>query len=200
MIGAQDFPRADLVSGNGSWPDLDLRPARDPDPLIPPGIYDARGVKGEVHHSLGGRLKFFLTLELIGGPHDGLQLRLISTLPRKGRGVSPSSKFYRSWVIANGGRRPTRRDRMSSAIFRDRLFSVRVETVTRDHLGRALLPEHRYSVVTELLPLPTPAPTPIPSPPPSPPPTPPNPREMGRGSKGLGCSDGNSSTSGGGLR
>ncbi len=128
---AQNFPRANLVSGNGSWPDLDLRPARDPDPLIPPGLYDGRGIKGEVHHSLGGRLKFFLTLELIGGPHDGVKLQFISTLPRKGRGIAPSSKYYRAWTVANGGRRPTRRDRMSPGIFRDR----QVDHVIPRHRG-----------------------------------------------------------------
>jgi hypothetical protein len=171
------------------WPILDLRPARDPEPLIEPGEYDAAAVGARVHPSIGGRYKFFLTLEIIGGEADGVRVEFICALPNKGgRGVSPSSKYYRAWVTANGGR-PRRKDRMSPSVFKNRLFQIRVRTVVTDHQGRPLAAAHQYSVVDELLgpgPLPTPVPSPVPAPvppptpSPAPPPSPPNPKKSAR--------------------
>jgi len=181
-------PDGESASGVG-WPILDLRPARDPAPLIPPGEYDAGAIGARVHPSIGGRLKFFLTLEIIGGEADGVRVEFICALPSKGRGVPSSSKFYRAWVTANGGRSPGRKDRMNPSVFKNRLFQIRVRTVMKDHQGRPLAAAHQYSVVDELLgpgPLPTlvlcpvPAPVPPPAPSPAPPPSPPNPKKSAR--------------------
>ena len=71
--------------------------------------------------------------------------------------VRAGSKFYRQWVLANGGDKPFRRDRMPLSIFRNRLFRARLHTVTtvRDPETRQTkdLPKAlHYSIVSEFLP------------------------------------------------
>jgi hypothetical protein len=66
------------------------------------------------------------------------------------RAAPVGSKVYRLWVLANRGRKPSRRDRMPLAIFRDRLFRARTRVVTTDHRGAQLPPALHHSVVDEL--------------------------------------------------
>jgi len=142
-----------------AWPSLDLRVSRAPDPLIPSGDYDAYSKRFEmVSMRLGGenveRLVIFF--EVRGGPCDGTLLRFIVPLPprRRGafmKGVAPSSKLLRSWVVANNGQHPSRADRLALDVFRHKLFRVRVRTVDRDRKQERLPECNRYSVIDALL-------------------------------------------------
>jgi hypothetical protein len=67
------------------------------------------------------------------------------------KGVAPSSKLLRSWVVANNGQHPSRADRLALDVFRHKLFRVRVRTVDRDRNQECLPQSNRYSVIDALL-------------------------------------------------
>ena len=158
MIDSHDDSLPEAVSApDAAWPALpDLRPARDPDPLLPPGDYDAICNAADVRPTFQGRWSLFLTFQIYGSPYDGARVHFIAPLPPRQRGrfarAHPhSSKFYRAWIIASGGQRPSRRDRMSLEPFKHKMFRIRVRTVVKDHQQRPLLLSLQYSVVDELL-------------------------------------------------
>jgi hypothetical protein len=78
-------------------------------------------------------------------PYDGLRLPLICPMVSKGR-CSPHGKYAKLWSSVTG-RRPSRADRLTTAVFRGRLFRVRVRTVVADHNQRSLARINQYSVV-----------------------------------------------------
>jgi hypothetical protein len=144
-------------TGGPRWPDFpDLRPSRDPDPLLPPGEYDAICNAFDFRPTFQGRQSLFLRFEIFGGPYDKANVYFIAAMPprkqgRFVRGIALSSKFYRAWTVASGGRRPARRDRMSLEPFQNKMFRIRLRTVVMDHQRRPLAPVHQYSVVDEVL-------------------------------------------------
>lgn len=110
----------------------------------------------EIRPTFNGRLTLFIKFEIHGGPYDGAELFFAIPLPprdRHGRSkaVAPSSKLYRAWVVASGGQKPTRRDRLTLEAFKHRLFRVVVRTVTHDSEQRELPKDQRYSVIDRLL-------------------------------------------------
>jgi hypothetical protein len=69
----------------------------------------------------------------------------------KPRATSRRSKYWQAWVAANGKAAPTRKDRMSPAIFERRHAVVRVEDVKKNFRSFALGAEETYSVVREVI-------------------------------------------------
>ena len=134
----------------GSWPDLDLRPSREL-VRVPDGTYDAKAIRADAKLSVAGQRRIFIWFEIIGGSSDGVRLFMACPIPPNRR-PSPSSKFYSAWTIANGGAPPRRTDQMSLRVFENRLFRVRVTTVTKNYQQRPLPPALRYSVIAEILP------------------------------------------------
>jgi hypothetical protein len=122
-------------------------------------VLDDRGYPR--HWSVDGeqipvRLSMFIRLRVRHGlaqAADGAKRRT------KGRRSSPGvteflpvgrgTKFYRMWVIANGGRKPTRRDRMSTSVFQNRLLRARVTLVTKDHEQQKIADP--YPILSEFL-------------------------------------------------
>jgi hypothetical protein len=167
--------RQDLVApptpnpnGNGTGPVDQLDPglrAPAPTPLVDEGEYDAYAQSAAiVNMKFGSALtsvRLVVTFEIRGGRYDGMVLRFFAPLPpRRGgrfvRAPAPSSKFYRSWIIANLGHRPTRGDRLSLEVFRLKLFRIRVRTVCAQAPGQGgrerPLPRCLwYSVVDEIV-------------------------------------------------
>lgn len=100
--------------------------------------------------SLWGREKIFLWFKMISpGEWLGAQFFMACTVPPKCR-WTPSCKFWRVWVLAHGAR-PKRSDRMSTAVFKNKVFRGRLRTVRTNAKQLALTPAQQYSVVDELL-------------------------------------------------
>ncbi|UVT19825.1 MAG: hypothetical protein H8K03_18890 [Nitrospira sp.] len=74
---------------------------------------------------------------------------MAATIPSNGR-FSLSSKYLQQWSIA-AGKRPSRRDRLTTKIFRGKVFLARVRTVTTGHDGRERDVAWHYSVIDSLI-------------------------------------------------
>jgi hypothetical protein len=151
----------------GVWDEIEIAPADDPLPLLADGaIVDVVITECRVRRIFDGSWRAALTCEVLenGTPHllptaDGAPMRLplYFKLPSRRGASGPfqaapvASKFYRTWVVANRGQKPSRRDRMPLAIFRNRLFRARTRVVTTDHRGTLLPVALQHSVVDELL-------------------------------------------------
>jgi len=84
------------------------------------------------------------------GPYFGDKLYMTCTIAKKGK-WRPSFKYWRTWVLANG-KQPSRSDRLSTSVFRNKVFLARVRKVTRtSKKDIPRTPEQQYSVVDELL-------------------------------------------------
>jgi len=149
-------------------PEFDIRPDGDPQPLFE----DAEIVEvAPRHYSIRPIFKDAQTIDLrcevlaeggrmVTRTADGhvaaVELSCYFRLPARKRDgrtqVARSSKFYRAWTLANGNRRPSRRDRMSPDIFIGRVFRARTRVVKTDSRGKRLPNAQWYSVIDEFLP------------------------------------------------
>lgn len=112
----------------------DLRAGEDRK-LIPEGEYTAQcleakkgmvGVettKGTFARTPKVVLRFLIT----EGEYQGEEIPMFLNVNYKR--IPFGSKFYQCWVIANDGKRPNRRDRMTPEKFKDHIFNVGVKTV-----------------------------------------------------------------------
>ncbi len=67
------------------------------------------------------------------------------TVAKRGK-WGPSHKYWLCWTLA-AGRRPQRRDRMSTTIFRNKVFRARVRTVLHTAQKQVRTAAQRYSLV-----------------------------------------------------
>ena len=121
----------------------------DPRPLVPENEYTAGCTAARrFHHPIYKREVISLELMVLAEPYVGTRLeRFYSATHRVGR----NSVYLREWTIANGGRPPKRKDRMSLCKFEGKIFLVRVKTVKKAWDGN-LHPEGlRYSKVAAIL-------------------------------------------------
>jgi len=127
--------------------DLSFNVSLDIQPLISEGKYEASFIRAE-RKKLWGGIKVFLWFRITTpGEPMGEKLYLACNLPQR---ITNSSKYYRCWVVA-AGRKPTRHDRMSTSVFRNKIFEVSVRTVKESSKQRPLNSELQYSVVDEIL-------------------------------------------------
>lgn len=97
-----------------------------------------------------GQTKLFLWFEMVtSGDWVGKSFYMVCNVPRNEK-WGPSSKFWLTWVLA-AGRRPTRADRMSTAILKNKVFRARMRKVLKTSKGISRTPDQQYSVVDELL-------------------------------------------------
>ncbi|MEK7763478.1 MAG: hypothetical protein AAB433_18020 [Nitrospirota bacterium] len=101
----------------------------DRPPLIPEANYEVGFVRAEEKaHLWGGRRKLFLHFKIMQpGEHLGKVLFMSANLPVNGR-FSISSKYLQQWSLA-AGKQPVRHDRLSTRVFRGKVFLGRVRTV-----------------------------------------------------------------------
>lgn len=103
--------------------------AKEPRPLIPEGIYQAQCIKIEKGYSHSSSRKIFIHFEVFNEGELENKVPLFLAMNDPGEKVSPGTKYYQNWVIANGNKAPRRNDRMSLKVFRKGLFLVHVGTV-----------------------------------------------------------------------
>ena len=100
---------------------------------------------------LWGHEKLFLWFVLqTHGPWINERFYMVCKVASKGK-WTPSSKFWRMWVLANG-KQPARHDRLSTKVFRNKIFRARIRKVmntSKQHIPRTF--DQQYSVIDELL-------------------------------------------------
>ena len=98
----------------------------------------------------GKRVKLFMTFEIVSPlEHLGIRLFMCCNIPEKKKWTI-GYKFFRLWTLA-AGRRPERRDRLSTSVFRGKYFIGRVRTVERSSKDTERPEGARYSILDELL-------------------------------------------------
>jgi hypothetical protein len=125
-------------------------------PLLEPGIYQATGGKARVA-TLFRTLKLcvawcVLMPDLLHG-HQRVTLTRYYNIKRgPGRRwrAGASSHYIREWTLVTG-RRPSRGDPLSPAVFRGVLAEIEVRTVTSDSRQHDLAVPARYSVVARII-------------------------------------------------
>jgi hypothetical protein len=126
-------------------------------PLIPEGTYHVCCIRIEKGASHFRSLKMFLIFKIvIPGQYMDTELfmamNLIDTKTGKPfKKVPRGSKYFEQWVIANNNIHPRRKDRMSSAIFKNGIFEAVVRTVKPKFPDGTEKPESfHYSIVDYL--------------------------------------------------
>jgi hypothetical protein len=120
--------------------------------LIPKGIYTVSFLRAEKEY-LWGREKIFLWFQIMDfGEFQGEKLYLACNAPKKAKKgkVATSSKYYQLWVLA-AGRRPDRYDRMSTKIFRGKVFRAQVRIVTTNARNLVHSPLLQYPIIDDLV-------------------------------------------------
>lgn len=123
--------------------------------LIPEGDYEVGYVRAEQKdHLWGGRKKLFIHFKIMQpGEHLGKVLFMSANIPVNGR-FSISSKYLREWSLATG-KQPKRHDRLSTRVFRGKVFLAHVRTVMISVHSTGKIqrrdPASFYSVVDHLL-------------------------------------------------
>jgi len=120
--------------------------------LIPGGLFNVVFQWAEKKY-LWGHEKIFLWFQIIDfGEFQGEELYMACNAPKKPKKgkVVTSQKYYQAWVLA-AGRKPDRYDRMSTKVFRGKVFLAKVRAVTTNakNLPRPLLLQ--YSIIDDLL-------------------------------------------------
>ena len=129
----------------------DLEPAciNDIPPKLPEGLYEVVFMRAE-EKAIWGRKKAFLYFRIIqAGDHLGQVLFMAVTFPTNGR-FAVSSKYLQQWSMA-AGKRPARRDRLSTKVFRNKSFLALVRTVKKDSGGKERCETAQYSVIDKLI-------------------------------------------------
>ena len=119
-------------------------------PAIPNGDqYEVGFLRAEEAHQYG-RHKMYLWFQLTTpGEWYGESFFITCNIALKGK-WGPSSKFWLTWVLA-AGRRPKRADRMSTAVFKNKIFRVRMRKVLKTSKQIDRTTAQQYSVVDDLL-------------------------------------------------
>jgi hypothetical protein len=148
--------------------EFDIRPDGDPQPLFDDGaIVDVVPDNYSIRQIFKGGQTLELRCQVLseggrmftrtdGGELVAVELSCYFRLPegkRDGRmQVRTASKFYRAWTLANGNRRPSRRDRMRPDVFIGRLLRAQTRVVKTDSRNRKLPKDQWYSVIDGFLP------------------------------------------------
>ncbi len=135
------------------YKDLEFDCQVDGPALVPEGVYEFGFIRAE-QARLWTQQKVFLWFKIItAGDHVGKRLYFVANVPSKDR-MAMSSRYWQAWTLA-AGRRPKRRDKLSTSVFRKKVFLGRVRTVKKkvdkDSKHTARAPEQQYSVIDELI-------------------------------------------------
>lgn len=122
-------------------------------PRIEPGEYKAYARKAVMYQHRQFKRWLCLVLFDVLDDHQN-KLATVAWYLNLGRGEKPkaagASKFLAAWIKANGGRRPTRADRISLRIFRQRMATVVIEDTRRSSWADSIPEASAYSVVRDV--------------------------------------------------
>ena len=118
-------------------------------PAIPDGDqYQVSFIRAEHRKHWGGKVYLWFKL-ITPGEWCGEEFYMACSMPESGR-LGPSSKFYQAYVLAYG-QRPKRVDRLSTAVFKNKVFRVRMRQVLKTVKQTKRTEAQRYSVIDDLL-------------------------------------------------
>ncbi len=120
--------------------------------LIPDGKYQGSFIWAEKGR-LWNQEKIYLWFKIVDfGDLQGEELYMACNAPKKSKNgkAATSAKYYQSWVLA-AGRKPDRYDRMSTKVFRGKVFLLKVRTVIKNAKNLPLPPLLQYSVIDDVL-------------------------------------------------
>ena len=120
-----------------------------PPAKIPEGRYHVafRRVEKKTMWNTQKLLLSFVVQDL--GEWHGVELFLSCPLPPNNK-FPAGSKFLRIWTLANGAK-PDRFDRMSTNVFKGKIFVAKVVTVTHDWTQQPIPEAAQYSKIDTLL-------------------------------------------------
>jgi hypothetical protein len=118
-------------------------------PRVPNGEYEVSFLRVKRKPMFGNERVFLWFKILTPGEWYGRELYMTCKVPPNGR-WGTSSKFLLSWVLA-AGKNPTRRDRMNTSVFRNKVFRAKIRVVTETWKQAKRTREQEYSVIDELL-------------------------------------------------
>jgi len=142
-------PKAVPIS-TGDEDDLIVGQANESPPLLPEGEHRVAFVRPSRGRFLG-RERIFLWFRIIeAGEHFGEEVYLVCPLPEHGKRFGIGSKFFKAWCLA-AGRKPTPRERLSTRVFKGKVYRVEVKTVKKDQDGRDKPAHEHYSKIDRLI-------------------------------------------------
>lgn len=129
--------------------DISFKCTSEIPPAIPDGEYEVIFIKAEKKW-MWSRVKVYLWFQIITeGEWFGGRFYGVCNIPPDGK-FTPSHKFWQWWVLA-ADRRPDRFDRLSTSVFRNQVFLVRMRTVLKTAKQKNRTHKQMYSVIDELL-------------------------------------------------
>lgn len=132
--------------------DLSFECNPDIPPLVSPGEYEVGFLRAEKKW-LWKRQKLFLWFRITEfGEWHNTRLYMACNIAQKGK-WTPGYKFYRAWVMATKKRKPDRYEcnRMSTNVFKGKLFKARIRIVEKTAKGTRRIPELQYSIIDEIV-------------------------------------------------
>ncbi len=128
-----------------------------PPAIIPEGRYEVSFLRAEMKSMFKTQKLFLWFVVAQFGNWHGVELFMACPMPKDNK-FSIGSKFLRVWTLANGAK-PHRKDRMSTNVFKQKVFIAKVESVTRDSKQQQIPECAQYSKIDTLLSLAAGAPT-----------------------------------------
>jgi hypothetical protein len=137
------------MKGREGWTPMQIVCDRDPYVWIPDGTYEAQVISYDEKFCIGKARKLFLNFRIVAGANAGTELFMAFNIPYDQR-IRPGSKYYKTWAMVNGWRRPSRNAKMSPRLFLNKVYRVKTRTVRPKHNDREM-PGGKYSVVDSIL-------------------------------------------------
>jgi hypothetical protein len=117
-------------------------------PRLPDGEYQVEFVRHEERTQWKAKKLLLWFKIFLGNKFQGVELFMSCQIPQKKWGSG--SKFIRAWAIATG-KLPKRFDRVSTNVFRGKIFNVQVRTVTKDSAQKEIPAAAQYSIIDHLI-------------------------------------------------
>jgi len=123
---------------------------KNPPAVIPDGIYEAVCFKHDEAY-LFKSLKLFLHFEIISpAEYKGIKIQMYFNMPVNRR-LAQGSKYYKTWVMVNDWKQPSRNTKMSPKLFKNKVFRVKTFKAKPKHNGKEMPESQQYSKVEEIV-------------------------------------------------
>ena len=121
-------------------------------PMLAPGLYTVRGIKTQGPEWVRNFFRWSLRVEF-GLTTESLSISAFFNFGNDPEGpkIARMSRFYKAWVLANGGQ-PAKGETMSPDVFLDgQFFEVEVADCNRDSEGNPKPGAENYSRIVRIL-------------------------------------------------
>ncbi|CAI4032134.1 hypothetical protein DNFV4_02561 [Nitrospira tepida] len=130
--------------------DLTFDSSTEVPPLVPSGEYEVSFVRAS-RKDMWRQTKLFLWFVTVTpGAFYGTHLYMVCDVTKGKHPWGPGHKFLRHWILA-AGRKPERQGRMTTKVFRNKIFLAAVRVVEKDANGGTRTLAQQYSVIDHLV-------------------------------------------------